>query len=162
VTCNLLPIGSRYEGVVSTSQKDTTAVQHQRFSNNLTKENEMTKHSFNWLRLGAFAVIAITTGISAMGQACNGAQCTGKIGSLYVTSLNGKPLVYLNFTAPNDMRALNCTLVSSSYATLQSDNPNYDKIFSVLEQSKFLGKTVEARVYEGTNNCAIAYVVATP
>jgi hypothetical protein len=122
----------------------------------------MKEHSFNWLRLGALAAIAITTAVSAMGQSCDHARCTGKISSLYVTSLNGKPLVYINFTAPNDMHALNCTLVSNTYATLQSDNPNYDKIFSVLEQSKFLGKTVQARVYEQTADCAIAYVVATP
>jgi len=124
----------------------------------------MKQHSFKWLRLGAFAAIAMTTAVSGMGQ-CNTARCTGKIGRLFVASSNGKPVVYINFTGltpPRDMHALNCTLASNTYATLQSNHPNFDKIFSVLEQSKMFGKIVQARVIEGTTNCAISYVVVDP
>jgi hypothetical protein len=73
-----------------------------------------------------------------------------------------KAFVYVSIAHPGDMRNLNCTLLSSTYLTLEPKNPGYEQIFSLLQAYTLANKAIKIRVNTGSTNCSIAYVVATP
>ena len=100
-------------------------------------------------------IALVLLAVSSLARAgCSPAVCT----DVYVEQL------YVNFVSvvyvrtDGDETALNCTLVSNSYLTLDMNDSNSDALYSTLLAAQLADRKVDIRVVENSSNCKIAYI----
>lgn len=106
---------------------------------------------------GLSIACALFFGGTAYGS-CNSFGCisTGDevLSSVYPTL--GR--VYLEPPSAADKAALNCTLVSGHYMTLEKSYDNFDAVYSTILTALSTGTRFQVRIAEGSTNCRVVYV----
>ena len=100
------------------------------------------------------SVLLLLLGGIAYG-ACTSTGCTDvRVTRLYV---NTQYVTYV--LTDGDETALNCTLVSGVYMTLDHYDANYKSVYSTLLAAQIADRPVSIRTVDNSTNCKITYVL---
>lgn len=111
------------------------------------------------MRKKAVSILLGLVASLAMGTAaadCSGVFCSNvKVKALYVTA-DGDTYVEVF----GNMPALDCTLASSTYITLQKSSLNYKDMYAVLLGYQLADRIISIRVVAQSTGCAVHYLYA--
>lgn len=106
------------------------------------------------VRIALATGLALTFAAQLAGAECSSTGCdSARILQLY-TEANGNVYVQLSGTMSN----LNCTLVSSTFVTLQPTASRFNQIYANLLAAQLTDRLLSVRINTGSSGCTINYI----